>query len=398
MNVADSIVAGNTATGTGPDAFEKAGTSFASQGTNLIGETDGSSGWGASDLQGTVAMPLDALLATLGKYGGPTLTMALLPGSPAIGAGAAVSGVTTDQRGFPLDSPNPDIGAFQVQSSYSLVVQTTGDSGAPAGEFDLRGAIDMANILGSAETITFDPTVFATPQTITLAGTQLELSDLTGTETITGPARGVTVSGGGLSRVFQIDNGVTASLSGLTITGGSAGTGGGLWDSGSTITLTDCTISGNSAAGGGAAMYNNSSAITMTDCTVSGNFAYSSGGGLNNRFGTITMTDCTVSGNSAGDGGGLNDSRDTATLTDCNVSNNHSTNGGGGVEDDHGTTTLIDCTVSGNSTSGNGGGLYNKGGSSTSTTTLTNCTVSGNSAGGIRRRPVQLRRLGQSGC
>ena len=49
--------------------------------------------------------------------------------------------------------------------------------------------------------------MFSTPQTITLSGTQLELSDTTGTETITGPAAGVTVSGGGLSRVFQVEYG-----------------------------------------------------------------------------------------------------------------------------------------------------------------------------------------------
>ena len=48
-------------------------------------------------------------------------------------------------------------------------------------------------------------TVFATPQTITLGGAQLELSDTTGTETITGPAAGVTVNAGGASRVFQVD-------------------------------------------------------------------------------------------------------------------------------------------------------------------------------------------------
>ncbi len=43
--------------------------------------------------------------------------MALLPGSPAIGAGTAVNGVTPDdQRGLPLDSdPGIDIGAFQSQ-------------------------------------------------------------------------------------------------------------------------------------------------------------------------------------------------------------------------------------------------------------------------------------------
>ena len=77
---------------------------FVSQGNNLIGETDGSSGWVGSDLTGTVATPLNPLLAPLGKFGGPTQTMALLPGSPAIGAGNNAlipPGVTTDQRGLP---------------------------------------------------------------------------------------------------------------------------------------------------------------------------------------------------------------------------------------------------------------------------------------------------------
>ena len=71
--------------------------------------------------------------------------MALLPGSAAIGQGIAVSGVTTDQRGFPLDSPI-DIGAFQSHSSY-VVVKTTSDRGLPAGELDLRRAVDLADVL-----------------------------------------------------------------------------------------------------------------------------------------------------------------------------------------------------------------------------------------------------------
>ena len=45
--------------------------------------------------------------------------MVLLFGSPAIGAGIAVNGVKTDQRGEPLDTLNPDIGAFQTQASTS---------------------------------------------------------------------------------------------------------------------------------------------------------------------------------------------------------------------------------------------------------------------------------------
>ena len=106
----------------------------------------------------------------------------------------------------------------------ALVVNTTSDSIAPgAGLLSLREAIGFANSTPSEDsTISFDSTVFNTPQVITLTGSQLELSDTSGTETITGPQAGVTVSGGGLSRVFQVDPGVTASISGLTISGGNS--------------------------------------------------------------------------------------------------------------------------------------------------------------------------------
>ena len=114
----------------------------------------------------------------------------------------------------------------------------------------LRYEIGQANSTSGANTISFDPTVFPGGQTITLAGSQLELSNTGRTQTITGPAGGVTVSGGGLSRVFQVDSGVTASLSGLTITGGSAGNGAGLSDYGTNLTMNGCVISGNSSSGG----------------------------------------------------------------------------------------------------------------------------------------------------
>ena len=117
------------------------------------------------------------------------------------------------------------------------------------------------------------------PLTITLTGSQLELSNTSGTETITGPAAGVTVSGGGLSRVFQVDANVTASISGLTITGGGvSGAGGGLANYGGTTTLTDCTVSGNSAVNGGGLYTNNYGTTTLTNCTVSGNSAVNGGG------------------------------------------------------------------------------------------------------------------------
>ena len=81
---------------------------------NLIGT--GGSGTFASGVNSNIVLKSLASLglAPLGSYGGLTQTVALLPGSAAIGMGVSVPSVTTDQRGKSLDSPN-DIGAFQSQ-------------------------------------------------------------------------------------------------------------------------------------------------------------------------------------------------------------------------------------------------------------------------------------------
>src|SRR5262249_30182270 len=144
----------------------------------------------------------------------------------------------------------------------NLIVNTTsGALFAGAGLLSLPLAVAFADLDGVASTITFDPNVFATPQTIILTGAQLELTDTTGLETITGPAAGVTVSGG-LSRVLQVDNGVSAAFSGLTITGGDADNGGGVQNLG-TLALTNCTVSGNSAGNGGG--LNNTGTLALTN-------------------------------------------------------------------------------------------------------------------------------------
>src|SRR5207245_3920500 len=65
--------------------------------------------------------PIDPLLGPLTDNGGPTPTMALLHGSPALDAGdnALLHGpyaLRTDQRGFPRKSgSHVDIGAFEFQ-------------------------------------------------------------------------------------------------------------------------------------------------------------------------------------------------------------------------------------------------------------------------------------------
>ncbi len=137
LSITNTIVALNTGDGTGPDVSGD----FTSQGFNLIGQSDGSTGFtnGVNgDQAGTAAAPLDPLLGALQNNGGPTFTQALLFGSPAIDQGAPATNpstgdpIITDQRGLtrPVDRPNianatggngSDIGAFEVQTPSLLL-------------------------------------------------------------------------------------------------------------------------------------------------------------------------------------------------------------------------------------------------------------------------------------
>ncbi len=361
--LANTIVATNRA---GGNAIDVSGTLDPTSFNNLIGSpndpnlivTDGTGGL-TNGAFGNIVGVADPGLAPLGSYGGPTQTMALAAGSPAINKGVKISGVVADQRGFARPSSLSlisDIGAFQTQSNL-VVTDATDATGQllPLGHLSLRQAVNLADIMGVAATITFDSTAFAAHQTITLTSGQLELSDKSGLQTITGPAAGVTINGGGKSRVFQVDTGVTASLSGLTITGGStSGNGGGLANFG-TLTLSECTISGDSATKSGGGLYNDGTAM-LTGCTISHSAGFYGGGIEDTGSGRLSVTDSTLSQNtSVFKGGGIDHFATGAlTLTGCTIYGNSAYNGGG-LEIRAGTATLTNCTISGNSAAHFGG-------------------------------------------
>ncbi len=107
--------------GGGESCFVESAPSPTSQGYNLEDADSCGFGSGPGDLVG-----VPPLLGALADNGGPTRTHVLLAGSPAIDAGSASSGETTDQRGFPRPSDLPsvanapggdgsDIGAFELQ-------------------------------------------------------------------------------------------------------------------------------------------------------------------------------------------------------------------------------------------------------------------------------------------
>jgi len=121
--VANTIIAGNLVNSGGD-----VDGAVQSAGYNLIGDTTGSTGWKSTDLTGTAAHPLNAMLSPLGPFGGPTQTQVPLPGSLAIGAGSVAliaAGVTTDQRGFArVVNGKVDIGSVELQAASAIAITT----------------------------------------------------------------------------------------------------------------------------------------------------------------------------------------------------------------------------------------------------------------------------------
>jgi hypothetical protein len=219
--------------------------------------------------------------------------------------------VTTDQRGFArINNGTVDLGAVETQP---YVVTNTNDSGPGS----LRAAVTEDN--------TSAPINFAA----SLAGNTITLStelDITNSLTLDGTAvPGLSISGGGATRVIDVAPGATVTLRGLSIENGSASTGGGiLVDATATLTLSGVTVAGNTATGNGGGI-ENLGTLSIVDSTIANNAAGSTtgnGGGLDTS-GSLTLLDSTIAGNSAGkDGGGIAVEKGTITARDTIIATN----------------------------------------------------------------------------
>ena len=202
----------------------------------------------------------------------------------------------------------------------------------------------------SGGTITMSEMSLTIPYFAVQKGVTVDASDLPG---------GITIDANGISRVFYVYGGTDSEptvLKGLTITGGSiANDGGGIYVAPGTVTLEDCTVTGNHLSGPrslGAGICNRGT-LTVTNCIVSGNTTEGYGGGIFNS-GTLTVTDTVISGNR---NCGIYQNQGTATVTDSIIAGN-SADTGGGIYHSSGTLTLANCTVSGNSAARYGGGIF----------------------------------------
>jgi CSLREA domain-containing protein len=272
----------------------------------------------------------------------------------------------------------------------------------------LRAAIEEANA-----------NVFASHDTIHLPGGTYILSvgsnvppdgtidlDIRESLTIIGDGAGTTIIDGGsgptYDRVFEIapfgGHVPEVAISGVTIQNGATGQGGGaIYNDGATLSISDCTITDNSATygggssynGNGGAIYNNGGSVTIQGSMLSDNqsrgvvvTAVAGGAIYNTGGGTLQLVDSTLSDNqvstifgtdAAAQGGAVyNHNGSTVTAQNSDFLRNSATGignivgDGGGIFNQGGTVILTDGSiVGGNSADFKGGGIYNEDGTLT---------------------------------
>ncbi len=183
----------------------------------------------------------------------------------------------------------------------------------------------------------------------------------------------------------------TLTISGSTISNNTSGeNGGGIFNQNGTLTISDSIISNNTAQyenGGGIDNYGSSAVANISNTVISGNIASNgNGGGIDNGSvsgAQMTLTDCTISGNSARLGGGISNTGNLNVVRST-ISGNTSQYDGGGINNaSGGGLYIINSTISGNisQATDSGGGIFNGGTVYVDFTTITNNRA--NPGGGI---------------
>ncbi len=227
---------------------------------------------------------------------------------------------------------------FTVDTTLDTVDNFTGDGicADSGGHCSLRAAIEEADQDGGTTQINLP------------AGTyNLSLDQLQVNTTISllgAGARTTIVKQTGAIRVLEVDSG-TVGLVGVTITGGD-----------------ETTTSGDGHPGVGGGIYvAGGASVSLTQVTVSGNTAYVSGGGIDSN-GALAVDHSTISGNDAlgssyGIGGGIDDFGSSLSVSNSTISGNYAGTNGGGILAAS-TTSLVNDTIASNDADGDGAGVF----------------------------------------
>jgi hypothetical protein len=431
-NSLNTIVAGNfTAVGsTTRSDVVNAGSINASN--TLIGDSNSAGGITGGSQGNIVGVAAKSLFQTdvngnplLASNGGVTQTISVLGGSPAIGAGSALTNLATAVAtsnlttltvtstlfiavGDALQIDNEILIVTGVNSGNGQVSVLRGQMGTTATTHTSNAAITLAtdqtgqirtgNDLGARNSqhvltvnTTADDTLQATVAHMTLRAAiaiansdggidaisfapSLYANNTPGTITLTQGAltlkSSMTISGPGANLLTITANNNSQIL--IVDDGNSAVT--------DQVTISGLTLSGGTASGnttdtkGGGAIFNAESLILSNDAFSSDTSSVSSGGAVDNA-GTLVSNDNTYTGNTAFLNGGGIENSGFLTSTNDTFSGNKAKNGGA-IDNNQASLTTVNDTVAGNFGSG---GVANDGLSSAmSTWNSLNTIVVGN--------------------
>jgi len=154
------------------------------------------------------------------------------------------------------------------------------------------------------------------------------------------------------------------TLDGVTVTGGTGVAQGAGVFAGGNVTLTNSTVTANTATTEGGGISTPGGDVTATNSTISNNTTtgtFGNGGGGVFASGAVTLSNSTLSGNSANTGGGARGVA-SVNLTNSTVNLNTATHFAGGGVASNGSVTVINSTVTANTAiadvgNGLGGGI-----------------------------------------
>jgi len=324
-------------------------------------------------------------------------------------------------------------------SATTFPVTKTADTadGTCDADCSLREAVIAANAAAGADIITlpagtYNLSIPATGENIAgPTGNTPAIGDLdiNGEVTINGAGAATTiVDAQDLSRIFHVHTADPVTITGLTVRNGTEEAGGGIFiEAVTTVNFNQIVVTGNNGlTSGGGGIRNTGGTLTILYSTISNNTVNAQGAGIFNA-GPLTIVHSTLSGNIAtgSSGGGIRHEIGTLTIINSTISNNTASSGGG-IRNFNGTTTITASTIAGNSAgSGSGGGIAtfapgvvnltgsilanNTAGSSPDCTEAitsggfnliedtSGCTITGTTTGNITGQNAQLAALANNG-
>ena len=203
-----------------------------------------------------------------------------------------------------------------------------------------------------------------------------------------------------------------ATLDGFIVTGGDAydagpdtdspeRCGGGMYNSGSSPSVVNCTFTNNQAYTDGAGMYNcDASSPSIRNCIFESNTGVEQGGGIGNRASSPIISACMFLDNHASSGGaGIhNEAGASPRIVNCIFARNSGYGGGSGILNEFDSNPLVvNCVFADNSSTNWGGAIA----SLVSSPTVINCILWGNAPDEIQSsggNPVVTHSDVQGGC